>query len=525
MPDRRRGWLAALVLLLAATPAWAETTPVHGTADIVLRSAVPFDAAGTPNPFTEVDVAAEVTSPGGRVIRVDGFFDGDGEGGGRGSVFKVRVHADEPGAWTWRSVSNRPDLDGRRGSFRVEGRLAGAFGAGPLVVDPASPRFFAHRDGGPAFLIGKFLDIRAPEPFRFSHTLFADTLTEELRAAMVERHRRAGYNRISVYLANRGDYGGVATTPWLGDKQRNDKTRFDLARWHLYERWVRHLLAQGMAAQLWFFADDSGFGRLPEEDRRRLLRYGMARLSGFANTLFVLALEWQEGWSRAAIERDGRYLQSRNPWKRLVSVHGVPGVFPFTDADWVDFVALQAGNDVEHRVVHRLGLVHRNGPAKPVVQEEHGLGEEDGRNRRNAWAALMSGAAGIGSGAGLEHLAAFVRAVPFERLAPAPERVRGPAHLLTDGNGLSVLYLYGPGQVRVAIGDGTPQPAVWFDPRRGRWHPAPPVAGGGQALRAPDGEDWVLVLGKAAPPVSGPAHGSGNGGTSPTNPSAGGPRG
>src|SRR3712207_8102488 len=46
------------------------------------------------------------------------------------------------------------------------------------------------------------------------------------------------FRSINVYLANQGDYDGVATTPWVGIPSSNDKQRFDLARWRMYERWV-----------------------------------------------------------------------------------------------------------------------------------------------------------------------------------------------------------------------------------------------------------------------------------------------
>jgi len=32
-----------------------------------------------------------------------------------------------------------------------------------------------------------------------------------------------------------------------------------------------------------------------------LIRYGMARLSAYPNTMFVLCLEWQEGWSSTEV--------------------------------------------------------------------------------------------------------------------------------------------------------------------------------------------------------------------------------
>ena len=127
--------------------------------------------------------------------------------------------------------------------------------------------------------------------------MFSEKLTEANRQAMLDRHLGMGLNKINVYLANKGDYSGVSTTPWVGTARRTTRRASTCARWRIYESGCVKMRDAGMVAQLWFFADDSGFGDLPDADRQRLIKYGMARLSGYVNTMFTLALEWQEGWS------------------------------------------------------------------------------------------------------------------------------------------------------------------------------------------------------------------------------------
>jgi len=317
-----------------------------------------------------------------------------------------------------------------------------------------------------------------------------------------------GLNKMNVYLANRGDYGGLATTPWVGTATNNDKQRFDLARWHLYEDWVRRLRDSGVVAQLWFFADDSGFGDLPDADRERLIRYGLARLGGYANTLFTLALEWQEGWSPAEVDRHAQVFDGHDPWHRLFSVHGTTGDFKFPAASWADYMAIQAGNDADHREVHKRGLANRALAVKPLLQEEHGRGEEDTVNRQNAWGAFTAGAAGSGTGAYLRPLAIFTGLVPFERMAPADELVRtGEAYALAEGGRAYVLYLPGGGTAALDL-SAAPGPLVaeWFDPRQGTFAEPAAVAGGGVvSLKAPGAGDWALYLRRAgaAPSTAG----------------------
>jgi hypothetical protein len=434
-------------VFLTAVPELAAV-PRFDTADVVLKSSHAFDSRSGTNPFTSVTLTAKVTSPSGKVYTARGFFDGDGAGGPAGDVFRIRLFADEHGTWTWSTTSNRAELNGKSGSFLCSGTLPGAFGEGPIVVNPARPRTFRHRDGRPVYLVGKFLDLEAPTPIQFSQTLFSEEMADDDREALFARQKAMDLNKMNVYVANKGDYQHVSTTPWIGTGTNNDKTRFDLARWHLYESWLLRLRDAGMAAQLWFFADDSGFGDLPDADRKRLIEYGMARLSGYVNTLFVLALEWQEGWTTTEVAVHADFLHAQNPWDRLVSVHGTPGEFHFPCEPWADYMDIQAGNWSGHERVHDLGLLHRGLAEKPLIQEEHGMGQEDTGERQKVWAAFIAGAASTGTGAFLKPLSRFVSTVQFERLEPSLLRVvSGGAYAAEDAGSFQVLYLYDGGPV------------------------------------------------------------------------------
>lgn len=477
------------------------------TAEIVLQSTAVYDGSqGTPNPFTDVQLTAQVTAPSGRKVTVDGFFDGDGAGGQSGSVFKVRVFADEAGTWSWTTQSNAAGLNGRTGSFSVSGTLAGAFGKGPIVQDPAHPRYFKHQHGSPVYLVGKYLDRAAPASIRFSHTLFSEERTDADRQALLDRHLGMGLNKINVYLANHTDYGSISTTPWLGNADANDKARFDLQRWRLYEQWVRRMRDAGIVAQLWFFAD--GFGNHADADRKRLIQYGMARLSGYANTVFTLMTEWQEGWTTTEVETHMVYLHQHNPWDRLATVHGLPGDFSFPTASWADYIDLQAGvsNTITPQFVHDLGLKNRQKAVKPMIQEEFCMGDETDAERKMLWAAFTSGAAASGTGGYLKPFSQFVKTVPFERMAPADGLVvTGAAYVLAQEGASYVAYLYDGGTVSLDLSGASGTVEVdWFNPRTGVFQDAPSVSGGtARSFTAPGAGDWALrltVLGSPPPP-------------------------
>ncbi len=468
------------------------------TAEIVLLSSVTYDGSqGAPNPFTDVQLTAQVTAPGGRRITVDGFFDGDGAGGQSGHVFKVRVFADELGTWSWITQSNAAGLNGQSGTFTVSGTLAGAFGKGPIVIDPVHRRYFKFRQGSPVYLLGKYLDRAAPVSIRFSHTMFSEERTDTDRQALLDRHLGMGLNKINVYLANHTDYSSISTTPWLGTADANDKARFDLQRWRLYEQWVRRMRDSGVVVQLWFFAD--GFGNHPEADRKRLIHYGMARLSGYVNTVFTLMTEWQEGWTTTEVDTHMIYLHQHNPWDRLATVHGLPGDFSFPTASWADYIDLQAGVSatVDHVLVHELGLANRDKAVKPMIQEEFCMGDETDAERQMLWAAFTSGAAASGTGAYLKPFSQFVKTVAFERMAPADDLVvTGAAYVLAEEGTSYVAYLYQGGTVAIDLTAVSGEVEVdWFNPRTGAFQDAPSVSGGAaRSFTAPGAGDWTLRL-------------------------------
>lgn len=487
------------VLFALANAASAHAVPCYGTAEVALTSTSSYNAnQGSPNPF-DFNFTAQVTSPTGRRSTATGFFDGNGSGGAIGNVWKLRIYTDQAGTWSWATSSNVPGLNGRSGTVSVSGTLPGVFGKGPVVENPANPRTFMYQQGGPVFLTAKFLDTAAPNPLKYSHTMLSERLTEANRQALLSRHLGMKLNKINVYIANKGDYSSMSTTPWVGTASSNDKTRFDLSRWAMYDRWVEKMRDSGVVAHLWFFADDSGFGNLPDADRQRLIKYAMARLSGYVNTMFIVTLEWQEGWTTTEVANHANFLHQNNPWARMVSVHGTPGNFSFPTAGWADYMDIQGGNSTGHGTIHKSTLTHRGMAAKPVIQEEHGLGNEDTIHRQRAWAAFTGGAAGVGTGAYLAHLVTFTQRVDFARMAPdQPLVLSGGAYALAERGRAYVFYLYNGGTVKADLRGTTGTfIAEWYDPRTGATRSAPAASGGTTpSYTVPASGDWVLYIHK-----------------------------
>ena len=98
-----------------------------------------------PNPFLDYRLDVTFTSPGGKSISVPGFFDGDGLGGGSGSVWRVRFVPNVPGVWSFTAhfrmgtdvavaasgaAGTATGFDGTSGTFEI------------LPPDPAAPGFY-----------------------------------------------------------------------------------------------------------------------------------------------------------------------------------------------------------------------------------------------------------------------------------------------------------------------------------------------------------------------------------------------
>ncbi|MBZ0297681.1 MAG: DUF5060 domain-containing protein [Anaerolineae bacterium] len=465
------------------------------------------------NPFDTYLLRLEITDPSGRVFTIDGFYDGDGNGGQTGNVWKARITPYLSGRWTWRTVPGDggvvdPQFNGLTGEFdALDNNNPGAI--------TSEGRYFRWQNGGYAYLVGNFLDFA--NGLRTTHTFMSETTTDGQRDAIIQRQRDFhNVNKANIYIANRGDYSAQSVTPWVGDASNNDKSRMDLARWRRYDSYVRRFQNEGILAELWYFADDSNFGALSAADVNRLTRYTMARLSPFSHTLFVIALEWQEGFSANQITAAGEFIQQHNPWGRLLSVHSLTGTgWGFSGQPWGTFIATQAGNDAGPALVNRYAREMNQREAIPHMDEEFGILESNSnsRLRANLWANFLGGAAGSGTGSDLRAFRHFLNqsGVPFQRMQAANDLVEDGGNsrfVLAEPNHHYVVYS-GSGSFSLSV-NGSQLVGRWFNPRD-------PNANLGEAFAVTSGvntfsppsesnQDWVLWIteGTASNPTATP---------------------
>lgn len=126
-------------------PAITGEARVAGTVELSFAGPAASVEQSAPNPFLDYRLQVAFAAPSGRkTYHVAGFFDGDGRGGARGDVWRVRFTPDEKGTWRYRvsfrrgpqvAVALEPgagapaDFDGQTGTLAI------------AALDPSAPGF------------------------------------------------------------------------------------------------------------------------------------------------------------------------------------------------------------------------------------------------------------------------------------------------------------------------------------------------------------------------------------------------
>ena len=123
-----------MTLLAGGTHAQADSARVWfpHTIDFAGPSATESDSS--PNPFLDYRLTVTFRRPDGSDLVVPGFFDGDGQGGGSGGVWRTRISPDAAGTWEYTAsfrsgndvavdldplAGSPAGFDGQTGSFEV----------------------------------------------------------------------------------------------------------------------------------------------------------------------------------------------------------------------------------------------------------------------------------------------------------------------------------------------------------------------------------------------------------------------
>ena len=216
------------------------------------------------NPFTDVSLTVVFEGPDRR-LWIDGFYDGEEEGG-RGGVWRVRFAPPVEGRWSWRTVSSDPRLDGKSGSFVCTRPVS----RGPLTVDPQFPNWFFRADGRPFFVVN---DGWWPHPgfgnksehgdIRFGYPSEADVRTY-LDAARPPRRQLLHPRHADLRAPGLQDSLSFAW-PWKtvdATTNRIDRDRFNLDYYRRLDRTVAYAKDKGIFYGLELLFDNSVYRQL-----------------------------------------------------------------------------------------------------------------------------------------------------------------------------------------------------------------------------------------------------------------------
>ena len=309
---------------------------------------VSFAGPSGGNPFVDVEFGATFERDG-KAVSVGGFYDG-------GGMYHVRFMPDVVGEWTYRTKSNRPELDGKVGSFAVH--VAGVGNRGPVRVK--YQYHFAYADGTTYRELGTTCYAWTSQP-----AALEEQTLRTLAGAPFNKMRMCLFPKWYHYNQNeppRYPFAGEAPNRW-------DFAQINPAYFQHFETRVAQLGAMGIEADVILFHPYDqghwGFDNMGAENDDRYLRYMIARLGAYRNVWWSLANEWdifKAKKTEADFVRFGEILAKEDPYRHMCSIHQQKVFFDHTKP-WISHVSVQ--NDMPDNAPGYIAQYK-----KPVVFDE-----------------------------------------------------------------------------------------------------------------------------------------------------------
>lgn len=314
---------AGAALAIHPTLGGAAAESNHGTDEVEQWGT--FEAAFTGpssgNPFVDVNFSARFTQ-GHRTVEAAGFYDGEG-------IYRVRFMPDMMGEWTYQTVSNAPQLAGKRGAFRCVTPSAGNHG--PVGV--AHQYHFQYADGTPYFPFGTTC---------YSLAFLGGVQEEETLHTLA----RAPFNKVRMCLLPKPvAHNELFAYPFERDAAGNsDYMRPVPAYFRHIEQRIQDLRKLGIEADVILFHpyDAWGYKSMPAAADDSYLRYAVARLSAYRNVWWSLANEYDliKAKTPSDWDRFFRIVVASDPSSHLRSIHYSRVLYDYSKY-WVTHASLQ----------------------------------------------------------------------------------------------------------------------------------------------------------------------------------------
>ncbi|MGB8226054.1 MAG: DUF4038 domain-containing protein [Sedimentisphaerales bacterium] len=310
---------------------------------------LPGPSAG--KPFIDIGFSA-VFKQGDRTFEPEGFYDGNG-------IFKIRFMPDKEGIWTFKTKSNREELNGKKGQF--ECIAPSTNNHGPVHV--ANTFHFAYADGKPYKQLGTTC-------YAWIHQ------TEALEEQTLKTLATAPFNKLRMcvfpkrYSWNKNE---PRYYPFEGNEPNHwDFTRFNPEFFQHLEKRVGQLRDLGIEADIILFHPYDkghwGFDRMPAEVDDRYLHYVIARLGAYRNVWWSLANEYDFMKEKRESDWDRFFqiVQAKDPYQHLRSIHNGT-LFYNHNQPWVTHASIQSGAAL---LDYSRAVIYRDVYRKPIVFDE-----------------------------------------------------------------------------------------------------------------------------------------------------------
>lgn len=296
------------------------------------------------NPFVDVEFRAEFKQ-GKEVFKPEGFYDGNG-------IYKIRFMPNVTGKWTYKTKSNRKELDGKTGGFVCTPARLGNHG--PVRVHDTFK--LAYADGTPHFSIGTTC-------YAWVHQ------GDEMEAETLKTLKNAPFNKMRMcvfpkaYSYNNNEpvyyaYEGEPLKDW-------DFKRFNPAFWHHFEKRVGQLRDMGIEADIIIFHpyDRWGFKSMGHDNNLFYLRYLVGRLAAYRNVWWSFANEYDLlKWPMEHWDQYMQLVQRIDPYDHLRGIHNCRTWYDHTKP-WVTHSSIQNSD-------FKRAKEYRDKYNKPAVYDE-----------------------------------------------------------------------------------------------------------------------------------------------------------
>ncbi len=479
------------------------------------------DAAA--NPFM-VPFSATAKGPGGVVLNVPGFLDGDG-------TWKIRVAPTAEGAWSLVTKSDVKELDGKTAEFTCV-KNANLKIHGVLRVDKAHPHHFIFEDGTRFFFQGYeydwlwALDVGKP-----------GVPTVKASLDLIAKH---GFNYVILnsYAHDTGwrkgrtaddDYGPPPMYAWEGSNHAPDHSRMNLAYWQHYDRVMTALAERGMQAHMLMkvYNKQVKWPAHGSDEEKLFFRWLVARYAAYPNVIWDFAKEahnekdlaYKQGWLK--------WIRENDAWHHFTTVHDDDKANDSGAYDELTDFRTDQGHNNWHDVIVRqrarrawpvanVESDYEHGPLGPN-DKTYGKAESPEETLRTLWEIQMAGGytayyytytawdvvrpLDVPPGyAMMKHFGDFWRATEYWTLDPAGKLVSAGWCLANPGCEYVVFQNEAKPFTLEIAGAKAPLKAEWFNPHTGTRTSAGSLENGTAKLTPP--EDWgkaPLILHAVSP--------------------------